>query len=116
MSKILVVEDEKRLAALVEKGLQKYGFFTESVSNGEQALQAAQGETYDAILLDLGLPIKDGWVVLKELRHRGDDIPVIVMTAGEHSRQDVLEAGADDLVSKPFRFKDLLGAVQQQVE
>ena len=116
MHQILIVEDEQKLAAFVAKGCQKYGYNTTVVNDGEQALQAAQAHIHDVILLDLGLPIKDGWTVLKELRDRGDDRPVIVVTAMNDLRQKVLAAGANDYVPKPFRFMDLLAAVRRQID
>lgn len=80
-------------------------------------MQAIQLEHYDIVLLDLGLPVQDGWTVLKTLREQGNACPVIVVTAlTEASRQDVLAAGAQDLVSKPFQFQQLLAAVQTQLK
>ncbi|MEM9906460.1 MAG: response regulator [Cyanobacteria bacterium P01_D01_bin.44] len=116
MRQILIVEDERNLAAFVAKGFRKYGFTTTVVTDGEQALQATQENFYDVVLLDLGLPIKDGWEVLKELRARGDQHPVIVVTALSDLRQEALAAGANDYVPKPFRFMDLLAAVRRQLE
>lgn len=116
MRQILIVEDERNLATFVAKGFRKYGFTPTVVTDGEQALQAAQENFYDVILLDLGLPIKDGWEVLKELRARGDQHPVIVVTALSDLRQEALAAGANDYVPKPFRFMDLLAAVRRQLE
>lgn len=115
MCQILIVEDEEKLAAFVAKGFRKYGFTATVVTNGEQALEVSQTNAYDAILLDLGLPVKDGWMVLKELRDRGNASPVIVMTALSDLRQAVLAAKANDYLQKPFRFKDLLAAVQRQL-
>lgn len=116
MNRILIVEDEQKIAIFIEKGLQKSGFSTTTVANGEQALQVTQRDTYDAILLDIGLPFKDGWTVLKELRDQGDVSPVILVTALDASRKAALLAGANDCVFKPFRFQDLLAAIQKQVK
>ncbi len=115
MCQILIVEDEERLAAFVAKGFRKHGFTATVVTDGNQALEYSQVNTYDAILLDLGLPVKDGWAVLKELRDRGDLSPVIVMTALSDLRQAALAAKANDYLQKPFRFNDLLTAVQKQL-
>ena len=115
MSRILIVEDEKRIAIFLEKGLQRSGFSTTIASDGEQALQVMQQEAYDAILLDLGLPVKDGWAVLRELRNQGDKCPVILVTAVQASRKAALLAGANDCVAKPFRFKELLTAINKQL-
>lgn len=116
MYQILIVEDEEKLAAFVAKGFRKYGFVPTVVNDGEQALAASQSNRYDAILLDLGLPVKDGWTVLKELRDRGDLSPVIVMTALSDVSQSVLSAKANDYLQKPFRFKTLLASVQNQIQ
>lgn len=115
MNTILIVEDEARLAAFVAKGFKKYGFETTIAADGEQALAASQENTYDAILLDLGLPIKDGWTVLKELRARCDRSPVIVMTARSKDESSAIAEQANDYLQKPFRFKELLKRVQQQL-
>lgn len=115
MDRILIVEDEKRIASFIEKGLQKNGFYTTVAFDGEAALQVAQTEMHEAILLDLGLSLKDGWTVLKELRDQGNDCPVIVVTAQEASLHKALSAGANGYVLKPFRFKDLLAAIQKHL-
>lgn len=81
MSRILIAEDESRIAAFIEKGLQKNGFDTAIATNGEEALQMAESNGFDMLLLDLGLPIKDGWTVLQELRDRGKKIPIIIVSA-----------------------------------
>ncbi len=117
MSRILIAEDEARLAAFLEKGLRKYGFITAVAEDGQQAILMAQTEDFHLVLLDLGLPIKDGWTVLRELRSRGDALPIIVVTAqvDEGNRTAVLDAGADDFVAKPFRFNDLLDKVRSHL-
>lgn len=84
------------------------------VSDGEQALQAAQLLDYGVIVLDLGLPIKNGWQVLKELRSQGHSSQsVIVVTAQVDVEELALKAGANDFIAKPFRFADLLHKVQR---
>lgn len=113
MNRILIAEDERRIAAFVEKGLQKHGFSTAIATNGEQAVQMAQSEEFDLLVLDIGLPIKDGWAVLEELRDRGLQIPTIIVSA----RDDIQEKMAgeqpkiNDYLKKPFRFQDLLARV-----
>ena len=109
MSQILIAEDEARLAAFVDKKLRKYGFGTAIAQDG-QALQMAASEEFTLLLLDLGLPLKDGWTVLKELRDRGKAFPIIIVTAlsGESDRTTALQYGANDYLTKPFRFSDLL--------
>jgi two-component system, OmpR family, copper resistance phosphate regulon response regulator CusR len=117
MSRILIAEDEERLSAFLEKGLRKYGFITAVAEDGQQAIEMSQIEDIQLMLLDLGLPIKDGWSVLRELRTRGNVIPIIVVTAqcDELSRETAIAAGADDFVAKPFRFNDLLDKVRSQL-
>jgi two-component system, OmpR family, copper resistance phosphate regulon response regulator CusR len=110
---ILIAEDEHRLAAFIEKGLKKSGFDSIVAGDGMQALKAIQQESVDLLLLDLGLPIKDGWEVLREARSTHPNLPIIVVTAlaDERDRQRVLQAGANDYLSKPFRFSDLLAKI-----
>ncbi len=114
MNQILIVEDEARLAAFVEKGLRKNGFNTAVAADGEQAIYMAENSNFDLILLDLKLPLKDGWTVLRELRNHGKQFPIIIVTAlaDEQNRAAALEGGANDYLAKPFSFKDLLQRVQ----
>ncbi|MEO1388281.1 MAG: response regulator [Cyanobacteria bacterium J06634_6] len=115
MNSILIVEDEDKLAAFIARGFKKHGFTTAVATDGAQALQMSQISHYDVILLDLGLPVKDGWTVLKELRARGDRVPVIVMTARSECPQDAIAAQANDYLQKPFRFQQLLETVERQI-
>lgn len=114
MNRILIAEDEARLAAFLEKGLRQYGYETIVAEDGCQALTVTQTEEIKLLLLDLGLPIKDGWAVLEELRSQGETFPIIVVTAfsDDKSRAVALAAGATDYVTKPFRFSDLLEKVK----
>lgn len=114
MNRILIAEDEGRLAAFIEKGLRKYGFDITVASDGLEALQIAENEEFQLLLLDLGLPIKDGWTVLQELRNKGTDFPIIILTAltDERNRTTAIKLGANDYVTKPFRFGDLLEKVK----
>jgi two-component system, OmpR family, copper resistance phosphate regulon response regulator CusR len=114
MNRILIVEDESRIAAFIEKGLQKNGFDTAIATDGEQALQMAESNDFDMLLLDLGLPIKDGWTVLQELRDRGKKIPVIIVSARDdiEGKRTGLQNGAISYVTKPFRFNVLLQSVR----
>jgi two-component system, OmpR family, copper resistance phosphate regulon response regulator CusR len=117
MNQILIAEDETRLAAFLEKGLRQYGYETIVAEDGCQALAVTQTEEIKLLLLDLGLPIKDGWAVLKELRSQGEQFPIIVVTAfsDDKSRAVALAAGATDYVTKPFRFSDLLAKIQTYI-
>ncbi|WP_421657696.1 response regulator transcription factor [Leptothermofonsia sp. ETS-13] len=114
MSQILIVEDEERLAAFIDKGLRKHGYSTTIAGDGEQALRIAQEDSFDLMLLDLGLPVVDGWMVLKELRQQGEKRPIIVVTArkDEQEKAFAFGNGATDFVTKPFRFSDLLECIQ----
>ncbi|MUG96381.1 response regulator [Scytonema sp. UIC 10036] len=117
MNQILIVEDEARLAAFVEKGLKKNGFNTVIAEDGEQAVYLAQSSNFDLMLLDLNLPVKDGWTVLRELRNEGKQFPIIIVTAivDEGNKTAALKAGANDYITKPFRFQDLLARVRTQL-
>ena len=113
MSNVLIVEDERRIVHFLKKGLKRNHFNVEVAFNGEHALQVMEEDEYDLVLLDLGLPIKDGWEVLRELREQGHTIPVVVMTAADISQTRVLQAGANSCILKPFKFMELLTTIQQ---
>jgi DNA-binding response OmpR family regulator len=117
MNRILVVEDEGRIASFVEKGLRANGFTTTVAADGNEALAVARTDQFDLVILDLGLPGRDGLEVLEELRGRDTQTPVIILTAREGVRDVVsgLEGGADDYVTKPFRFEELLARVRARL-
>jgi DNA-binding response OmpR family regulator len=114
MTRILIVEDEPRLASFLEKGLKANGFSTAVVGDGAAASLMANDEDFDLVILDLGLPGKDGLTVLSELRAAGQQLPTIILTARDDVEEKVagLEGGADDYVTKPFRFAELLARVR----
>lgn len=114
MSRVLIAEDEPRIAAFVEKGLRANGFATAVATDGATArAQAASGQ-FDLLVLDIGLPVMDGFEVLRRLRAEGNRIPVIILTARDSVQDTVagLEGGADDYMPKPFRFEELLARVR----
>jgi len=114
MNRILIAEDEPRLASFLEKGLRSNGFATTTVGDGAKAVIIADDEDFDLLVLDIGLPVKDGFTVLQELRAAGQRMPVIILSARDDVRDKVsgLEYGADDYVTKPFRFEELLARVR----
>jgi DNA-binding response OmpR family regulator len=113
MSRLLVVEDEPRLASFLEKGLRAAGFAVTVVGDGVSASAHARDDAFDLMILDLGLPGKDGLEVLRDLRTAGQRLPVIVLTArgDPHDRVEGLETGADDYLGKPFHFEELVARV-----
>ena len=114
MNRILIAEDEPRLASFLEKGLRANGFVTSTVTNGAAAVAVADDGDFDLLVLDIGLPVKDGFTVLRELRAAGQRMPVIILSARDDISDKVsgLEYGADDYVTKPFRFEELLARVR----
>jgi DNA-binding response OmpR family regulator len=117
MTRILIVEDEPRIAAFVSRGLESAGYETLVVEDGPEGLEAALRGDADLVLLDVGLPTMDGFELLRELRARGSAIPVIMLTARSSTRDTVtgLDAGANDYVPKPFTFEELLARVRSRL-
>jgi DNA-binding response OmpR family regulator len=114
MNRILIVEDEPRLASFLEKGLRANGFTTTTVHDGYEATVLARDADFDLVVLDLGLPGKDGLSVLRDVRAAGNRLPVVILSARDDTDVKVtgLERGADDYVTKPFRFEELLARVR----
>jgi two-component system response regulator QseB len=114
VSRILIVEDETRLASFLEKGLRANGYSTKVAPDGESARRLADDTDFDLVILDLGLPDIDGLTVLRELRDRGIRLPVIILTARDELSDKVegLDAGGDDYVTKPFGLEELLARVR----
>jgi DNA-binding response OmpR family regulator len=114
VSRILIVEDETRLASFLEKGLRANGYSTKVAPDGESARRLADDTDFDLVILDLGLPDIDGLTVLRELRDRGIGLPVIILTARDDIGDKVegLDAGGDDYVTKPFGLEELLARIR----
>lgn len=110
MSRILIAEDESRIAAFIEKGLRSHGFLTAVAADAREALLMARDGEFDLMILDLGLPGKDGLQILEELRGQGEALPIIILSGRDDIQSKVagFEGGADDYLTKPFRFEELL--------
>lgn len=117
MTRILIIEDEPRIAAFVSRGLESAGYETVVADDGPDGLEAALRGEGDLVLLDVGLPTMDGFEVLRRLRARGSAVPVIMLTARSSTRDTVagLDAGANDYVPKPFTFEELLARVRSRL-
>ena len=112
--KVLLVEDEKRISDFVVKGLKEQGFAVDLANDGNDGYYLATTQSYDAIILDIMLPGRDGLSILKSLRAKGNNVPVIVATArGElDERLEGLNLGADDYLTKPFFIDELVARLQ----
>uniref|UniRef100_Q07GW6 Two component transcriptional regulator, winged helix family n=1 Tax=Rhodopseudomonas palustris (strain BisA53) TaxID=316055 RepID=Q07GW6_RHOP5 len=115
--RVLVVEDDRRIAADLTRGLEAAGYVVEVVGDGEEAWFRGDTEDYAAIILDLGLPGMDGLTVLKRWRSNDRRIPVLILTARGSwaERVDGIDAGADDYLPKPFRMEELLARLRSIV-
>jgi DNA-binding response OmpR family regulator len=112
--KLLVVEDEERVASFLKKGLRAHGYSVEWVPNGQDALKRVMDPGISLVILDLGLPDLDGLEVLEGMRERGSAVPVLVLSARGRvdDRVKGLNLGADDYLAKPFAFEELLARVR----
>jgi heavy metal response regulator len=110
----LLIEDEPGVAAFVERGLREAGFAVDSAVDGENGCRMACAEPYDLVVLDLLLPGRDGFSVLREIRSRGLTMPIIFLTARDavDDRVKGLDLGADDYLRKPFSFAELLARIR----
>jgi len=117
VARILIVEDEPRIASFIEKGLRANGDTTVTVDDGAVAARLARDEDFDLMILDLGLPSMDGMDVLRHVRGEGHRIPVVILTARTEvgATVDGFDGGADDFVVKPFRFEELLARVRARL-
>jgi DNA-binding response OmpR family regulator len=112
--RILVVEDEKKIAGFIQRGLKECGFVVDVVHRGDEALEIILDNHFDVVLLDIMLPGRDGLSVLRSLRQRGNSVPVLILTArGEISEKvEGLDLGADDYLAKPFSIDELTARVR----
>ncbi|MEG9529715.1 MAG: response regulator transcription factor [Hyphomicrobiales bacterium] len=112
--RVLIVEDEPRIAADIRQGLERAGYVADVVADGEAAWFRAETEPYDAMVLDLGLPRLDGLGVLRRLRAAEVALPVLILTArdGWRERVEGIDAGADDYLAKPFRMEELVARLR----
>ncbi len=112
--RVLLVEDDRRIASDVARALEASGYVVETVSDGEEAWFRGDTEDYGAVILDLGLPKMDGLSVLKRWRANGRRMPVLILTARGSwaERVDGIDAGADDYLPKPFRVEELLSRLR----
>ena len=117
MTRILIAEDEDRIVTFLERGLRTNGFSTTAVRTGPDAVALARDDQFELLVLDLGLPGLDGQEVLHQIRARGEKLPVIILTAREGIDDTVagFDAGADDYVTKPFRFEELLARIRARL-
>src|ERR1700734_473641 len=112
--KILLVEDDRMIGWGLRRGLLDEGFAVDWLDDGDAAAVVCSEQSYDAAILDLGLPNRDGLKVLAELRHQGNTLPIVVLTARETVADRIkgLNAGADDYISKPFDFDELVARLR----
>lgn len=112
--KILIVEDDRKVAGFIEQGLKEEGYVVDIAADGAEATMLAHVYQYDVILLDVVLPKKTGFQVAQELRREGRNTPILMLTSRDAVEDVVrgLDAGADDYLSKPFRFDELLARIR----
>jgi DNA-binding response OmpR family regulator len=117
VSRILIAEDERRLSSFLEKGLRSAGYTPTVAADGSSAASLARDDDFDLLILDLGLPGKDGLEVLRAVRARGERIPILVLTARHHVDDTIaaLDGGADDYLTKPFVFDELIARVRARI-
>ncbi len=112
--RVLIVEDDKKLASFLIKGLKQEGFAVDYEDNGEDGLHLAMHESYDVAIIDIMLPKLDGLTIIEEIRRRKIDTPVIILSAKRSVDEKIrgLKKGGDDYLTKPFAFSELLARLQ----
>lgn len=113
MSHVLVVDDDASIVNTVSAVLGDEGYDVATASNGQLALRHLEDQVPALVLLDMRMPVMDGWQFAQEVRRRGLDVPIVVMTAAQDAARWAGEIGADGFVAKPFDIDDLLGAVER---
>jgi DNA-binding response OmpR family regulator len=112
--RVLVVEDSRRLAGIIKRGLLEEGYAVDNAYDGEEAEYMAESTPFDVLILDIMLPKKDGLAVCRDLREKGVNMPILMLTAkdGVEDKVTGLDAGADDYLVKPFAFSELLARLR----
>ncbi len=112
--RVLIVEDEKKMAAALTRGLEEEGYVVDCAADGEEGLSLGTETLYDIIILDIRLPLRDGIDVCRELRRRGVKCPILMLTARDtvDVKVKALDSGADDYLTKPFAFAELLARLR----
>jgi two-component system OmpR family response regulator len=112
--RILIVEDDERLASSLHRGLEEAGMAVDTVADGEEALHMAEAAAYDVIVLDVMLPVRDGFAVARGLREKRVDSPILMLTGrgAVEDRVHGLEVGADDYLVKPFALRELIARIK----
>ncbi len=115
--RLLLVEDDERIARFVAKGLRENAYAVDVAANGEDALYQAEINTYDLIILDVMIPGKNGFEVCRELRANGANLPILMLTARDAVEDRIagLDTGADDYLTKPFEFGELLARLSKRM-
>lgn len=115
--KLLLIEDEKKVANFINQGLSEEDYEITCAYDGEEGLEKALGDEYDGIILDLMLPKRDGITILRELRARGINTPVLILTAKGTTQDKIigLDSGADDYLAKPFHFEELTARIRSML-
>ena len=112
--RILIIEDEKKVASFIKKGLEEEYFVADIAGDGREGLKLAVSEEYDIIIMDIMLPYMDGITLIKEIRKREISTPVLMLTVNDSVKDKVegLDAGADDYLTKPFAFEELIARLR----